>query len=321
MVAVHNEYVESSAFKRGEIKGRVTLEAVLIILPFTKAAQAGQLSKAGMLTKLSEVQWIKENPQLLNILLKVIELAKGNKPMPPVIGLVPPGFSPPIAGTEIGAAAERIWGKVTAKMAQGKTIRAAITEALSEIVANAGDGPILIRFKELQDLLLAGAPQSFATEEDAFRFLSELLTYADWQTSTRDARQILVLFEDGEEFLVTAGSAGTFRGNHILKKQLLEVLRDKYSIPVGDVNDTPVKIMQWAEHQGPGPSFHNRLNAWNEGVLSDDGLNIIDTLADYRQAWQVLDEYIKFLDHYPEYRDMIPVVRAFAKIHVIPITQ
>ena len=41
----------------------------------------------------------------------------------------------------------------------------------------------------------------------------------------------------------------------------------------------------------------------------------------YAQAYQVVDEYIKFLNEYPEYRDTIPVVRAFAKIHGIPITR
>jgi len=317
-VAIHNEFQDLPPFERGKIKGRVTLEAALIILPFSKTAQ---LSKVEMLTRLSEVQWIKDNPQLLNILLRVVELVKGNKPVPPVIGLVPPGLPSPVAGAEIGTAAERVLGKATAKMAEGKTLRAAVVEALTEVAANAGEGPTMIRFKELQDLLLARARQSFATEEQAFAFLSDLLTYADWQTSTRDAKQILVVLEDGEEFLVVAGRAGTFRGNHILKKQFLEVLRDRYNIPVGDVNDTPVKILSWAEHQGPGESFHNRLNAWNNRIISDEGLKVIWQNPNYTEAYQVLDEYILFLRAYHEYADMIPVVRAFAKIHGIPITK
>ena len=65
MVAINNEYQESSPFKRGEIKGRVTIEVILIILPFTKAAEA---TKVSVLTKLTEIQWIRENQQLLNIL-------------------------------------------------------------------------------------------------------------------------------------------------------------------------------------------------------------------------------------------------------------
>src|SRR5258708_176337 len=98
-------------------------------------------------------------------------------------------------------------------------------------------------------------------------------------------------------------------------------LYTEYSVLVGDVDNTPVKVWQWGEHQGSGPSFHNRLNDWNNGILSDSGLEIIHTLANYQQPFQVLDEYILFLQAYPEYADLIPVVRAFSKIHSIPITR
>lgn len=321
MVAINNEYIESSAFKRGEVKGRITLEAVLIILPVTKAAQ---VSKVAVLTKLSEVQWIKENPQLLNIILKVIELAKGAKPVPPNIGLVPPGLPPPVAGTEIGGAAERIWGAMTAKMSQGKTLRVAIAEALAEAAANAGDGVVMLRFKELSDLLLARAPGSFATEEEAFAFLSDLLTYTDWQASTSGKGILVVLSDSGNGFFVQAGKAGSFQGNHILKKQLLKTLQDSYDVAVPALDDTPVKIMQRSDHTGTGEtSFHQRLNDWNENILSDRNLpNIKDTPSGrYAQAYQVLDEYLRFLKSYPEYADMVPVVRAFSKVHYIPITE
>jgi hypothetical protein len=178
MVALNNQYQESSAFKRGEIKGRITLEVAMIVLPFTKAANAAQLSKVAMLTRLSEVAWIRENPQLLNLILRVLELAKGQQAVPPVIGLPPPRLPPPlVANAEVGGAAERIWGRMTAKMAEGKPRRVALMEAMSEAVANAGDNVVTLRFKEMQDLLLARAPQQFATREEAAQFLADLLTY------------------------------------------------------------------------------------------------------------------------------------------------
>jgi hypothetical protein len=86
-------------------------------------------------------------------------------------------------------------------------------------------------------------------------------------------------------------------------------------------------VITSAEHRLDETSFHKRLNAWNNNVLSDWNLPNIKqyTLPDgtqpYAQAYQVVDEYIKYLNQYPEYRDTIPVVRAFAKIHGIPITQ
>jgi hypothetical protein len=62
------------------------------------------------------------------------------------------------------------------------------------------------------------------------------------------------------------------------------------------------------------------MNAWNNNVLSDWKLPQIFDSPDYDQPYKVLDEYIQFFDAYPEYHDMISVVRAFAKIHGIPIT-
>ena len=85
--------------------------------------------------------------------------------------------------------------------------------------------------------------------------------------------------------------------------------------------------MTTAEHRLDETSFHKRLNAWNNNVLSDRNLpNIMDyTLPDgtrpYTQAYQVVDEYILFLRAYPEYQDTVGAVRAFAKVHGIPITK
>jgi len=324
MVALNNQYQESSAFKRGEIKGRITLEVAMIVLPFTKAANAAQLSKVALLTRLSEVAWIRENPQLLNLILRVLELAKGQQAVPPVIGLPPPRLPPPlVANAEVGGAAERIWGRMTAQMAEGKPRRVALMEAMSEAVANAGDSVVTLRFKEMQDLLLARAPQQFATREEAAQFLADLLTYSDWKASMQGKQLLVVLTDTADEFGVLGGKAGTFRGHHILKRQMLRVLQEQYGVPVGDLDGTPVKIFQWAEHQGPGPnSFHNRLNAWNDGVLSDRQLPFIKNTPGglYEHAYQVLDEYIRFLDHYAEYRELIPVVRSYAKAHGIPTT-
>ena len=117
------------------------------------------------------------------------------------------------------------------------------------------------------------------------------------------------------------------------------MLRDQYELAqLG--NDAAIKNMGWvkimerAEHRGAaaGESFHARLDRWkmNEngiGIFSKEGLPLIRTIVDEQQALKyptgasVLDEYIDFLDFYLEYREMIPVVKAFAKVYDIPITR
>jgi hypothetical protein len=321
MVAINNEYVEASPFKRGEIKGRITLEALLIILPATKVATVGQLSKLEFLNDLKNAQWVQGNQQLINILTKVIELVQATKP-PPVIANVTPPLLPAVrVGTDIGVASERVAGKTFVEVQQALSARQALVDALATVAANAGDGPVTIRFKALSDLLLSGAPQQFASEEDAFAFLSKQLTYNNWKTSTQSAKQIFVVLDDGEQFIVPAGKAGVYEGNHILVQELQKTLRDSYGVVVGDIDDTPVKIMLDTEHQYAETSFHVRLDNWNGGILARGNLQYIAANPEYPTAASVLNEYLRFLKANPDYSDMIPVVRAFAKVHVIPITE
>src|SRR6266498_5622442 len=166
------------------------------------------------------------------------------------------------------------------------------------------------------------APQgAFASVEEAAEYLENLLTYGDYQKWRNGKMFTVVIAQTGEGFFIPAGSKGLFEGNHIIKQQLQKVLRDEYGI--GSIGtdafieqQTPVKILTTAEHRLDETSFHKRLNAWNNNVLSDWGLPNIRqyTLPDgthpYTQAYEVLDEYIKFLKAYPEYADTAPVVRA-----------
>ncbi len=104
------------------------------------------------------------------------------------------------------------------------------------------------------------------------------------------------------------------------------MLRDDYQVSSIGTDDfiekkTPVQILTIDAHRLDETAFHKRLNAWNKNVLSDRKLDSIINNPHYDQPYKVVDEYIKFLNEYPEYRDVIPVVRAFAKTHGIPITQ
>ena len=148
-----------------------------------------------------------------------------------------------------------------------------------------------------------------------------MLTYNDWKTITKNSKQIFLALDDGDQFIIPAGRAGVFEGNHILMKELLEALEDGCNVPVGDIDDTPVKIMLDDDHQYTETSFHVRLDNWRGGVLRRGNLQNIWSNPNYPTAVSVLDEYLLFLKSNPAYSDMIPVVRAFAKFHVIPITQ
>jgi len=96
MVAINNEYAEGNAFKKGEVMGRVTLEVAMIVLPLTKVAQ---LSKIELLTRLTNIQWIKDDTKLSPILKGVLDTVKARPTVLP-----PPAWAE--AGERAVAAAE-----------------------------------------------------------------------------------------------------------------------------------------------------------------------------------------------------------------------
>jgi len=324
MVAINNKYAASSPFKKGEIKGRVTFEVAMIILPFTKA---GQLTKVAVLTKLTELEWIQQNEPLLNIIKDVLKMVQAEKPPPVIPGVTPPPVPALPAGTDVGLLSERVAGRLFAEIQQGVPPRQAFVNAIESLAADAGSGVITIQFEKFQAEMFARAPQGFfSTVEEADDFMVTLLTYGDYQKWRDGKKFTVVIAQTGEGFFIPAGSKGVFEGNHVIKQQLQKVLRDNYGI--GSIGtdtfiekETPVKILTTAEHRLDETSFHKRLNVWNNNVLSDWKLPQISINPDFDQPYKVLDEYIRFLNEYPEYRDTIPVVRAFAKIHGIPITQ
>ena len=330
MVAINNKYVAANPFEKGEIKGRVTVEVAMIILPFTKA---GQLTKVTVITKLTEAPWIRENPQLYQIIQDALKLIQAEKPPPVIPGVTPLPVPALPAGMDAGLLSERIAGELFAQIQQGVPPRPAFVNAVMKVAADAGAGVITIQFEKFQAEMVARAPQGFfSTVEEAADFMQNLLTYGDYQKWRGGKNFAVVMAQTGEGFFIPAGSKGVFEGNHVIKQQLQKVLRDNYGI--GSIGtdqfiekETPVKILTTAEHRLDETSFHKRLNAWNNNVLSDWNLpnikeySLPDGTKPYTQAYQVLDEYILFLRAYPEYQDTVPVVRAFAKIHGIPITK
>jgi hypothetical protein len=327
-VAINNSYVELDPFERGKIKGRISLEVGLIVLPMIKPVQgAAMLSKVSVLTRLTEVGWIRENAQLLEIIDNLRKAASLEKPVPPILGLKPPLLYPPVIAEEAGTS-ETLINVITAKISgENKPVHQAIAEAFNEVASNTHDKFLTLRFGDFVNQLLARAPRQFATKTEAEQFLYDLLTYADWNLSSRGKDITVVVSSTGEGFQIlgTVGKGG-LEGNHIIKQQLMRVLRDSYGLGLGSNAEIQsqgwVKIFTVSEHRIGETCFHKRLNDWNKHVFSDWLLDDIRTLHDgkYDQAYKVLDEYIKFLDNFSEYRDMIPVVRAFAKVHNIPIT-
>jgi hypothetical protein len=129
------------------------------------------------------------------------------------------------------------------------------------------------------------------------------------------------------------GFRGQFEGNHVIKQQLQKALRDAYGIAsIGTdafiEKKTPVWILSTDAHRLAETAFHKKLTAWTDAfgtrnIFSDLKLpNIRATPGGYYENdYQVVDEYIRFLNFYPEYRDTIPAARAFAKVNAIPISQ
>lgn len=310
MVAIHNQYQDLPAFERGKIKGRITFEAVLIILPFTKAAQ---LSKVELLTRLSEVQWIKDNPQLLNILLKVIELAKGTKP-PPVIGSLTPPAIPQSAletGSELGGIGKRIWSKAVAKMAQGTSRRAAFLEAFAEVVPNAGDHRVAVRLQQVADLILAELPE-LPTAQD----MDKLFTVADWRYLT--TLKGLILSEDKCAIIIPG--KGILRGHHSVEEDIIDELINHFGRTGLDKSQSPLKVLIENEHFGPGgDSLHNKMYwIWENGQVVGKTALHPDNLRLFNTESSMMDSLIDFyLANYP---DQARAVRGWCRINNVSFT-
>ena len=316
-VAINNEYVAQSAFERGKIKGRITLEALLIALPATKAVQVSQASKVAALTKLSEVPWIREDEQLLNILNRVIELTKGNKPVPPIIGFTAGELEAPRVGFEAAGEAERIWGAYASKVASGTTKNQAILEAMQEVLANTGEIKVAARFKQVTDFRRAKLPHAPSAAE-----YDEFLTVLNWK-SVKANKGILVA-ENDETFWVVRGADG-YEGNHIVATKLQKALKGPpYNLPITNPDDSPVGILTIADHQTGDSAFHKLMNEYKSGIFHDSKIGNIGQDPSYPTPTAVIDEYIKFLksiESDPRFSDYSKAGRGFAAKFNIPITQ
>lgn len=317
MVAINNEYVQGSAFHRGEIKGRVTLEAVLVILPMTKAAQVGQLSKVEFLTQLKNKQWIQESAALRNILEKVLKLAKAEKPVPPIIGSIKAEIPMQAVGSEAAGEAERIWGLYRMKRVNGMTENQAMLTAMEEVGANAGDLKVAVRFKGVVDYRLGELPHSPSAAEYEAQF-----TYENWKSLIQSKQQLAM--ENNESLRVIRGADG-HEGNHIVAKKLQEALEGPpYNIPITNPNDTPVGILTIADHRTGESAFHKVMNAWEGGLFNDTRIKTIGQNPDFPTATHVLNEYIRFLkslETNPEFAHYPKVARGFAAKFGVTITQ
>jgi hypothetical protein len=291
MVAINNWYASKSPFERGEIEGRVTLEAVMILLPFLTGgeAEATQLSKAEFLTRLSDVDWIKNDAELSGVVKEVLKMAKGE---------VSPRVAAEILeveGAKEGRVGVRIWSRAVAKMSQANPVprRRAFLEAMVEVIGNAEDRQVAARMRDLQDILLSELPDTPSSQD-----MEKVYTIDDWRYLTRLKGVLL----SGDECEIVIPGKGVLRGHHIIERVMVEDhlnARFGFSLSEGDIT---VKILTQTEHAGAGmDSLHNKM--WFQWKPNEAGIGVLhhSRLGEFNTAQDMMNELIDFyLANYPD---------------------
>ena len=89
-------------------------------------------------------------------------------------------------------------------------------------------------------------------------------------------------------------------------------------------NDSPVGLLTKADHQYGESAFHKLLDAWADGVFSDQNIRFIGQNPKYPTASSVVDEYIRFLksiESDPRFPDYSKVGRGFANKMGVPTSE
>ena len=316
VVTIDNAIKDKPARERGRIKGRITLEMAMIVVPLTKPAQAAQLSKVGILEKLKVSDTVAADGPVREVVETAIKIAKAEKPVPPIIGQVKAELPLSTVGARLAGEEERTWGLYRMLRGTGRSENDAMLTAMAEVAANAGEVKVAARFKGVVDFRHSELPYSPSAVEYSAQF-----TVRNYKSLIRSKR--VVVLEDGEALRLVRGADG-FEGNHIIAEKFQKVLKlDPYNLSIGHVDDPPVGLLTINNHQRAESAFHKALNAWNGGIFRD------------RQVWDLgrtefstpsaaIDEYIRFLKsiaNMPEFSNYPKLGRAFANKLQVPISE
>jgi hypothetical protein len=320
MVAMHNEYVEASPMKRGEIKGRITLEVAAIVLPFTKPAQAAQLSKVAMLEKLKVTETVQGNQKLLDIVTRLIELAKGNKPVPPIQGLQASELPPLLAGAEVDGAGLRISGETAIGIGTAtgtRARRAKVVAAMKNHLPNAGEFTVGHRMATYQKAVVSQmddipTPEQYA---DCLR----IKDYLEIRTQKRITHVLLADEAPGPLVRLEGNIPKDWLRGHHWPPEYIQNRFKELGVDIPNVDDCPVQILSEFEH-GKGGSATAIHRLMDKGLFPEDPAKL---RLLYPEKQQLMDELLKFVKNHPndDVKPYAKALRGWARERSIPFEQ
>lgn len=193
---------------------------------------------------------------------------------------------------------------------KGTPRRQAIIEAMKEVRSNAELTKIAERLKSASNFMLDDLPEVPSALQ-----MQDIFTVADWKALKQNKN--IRIEHDGQSWIAKPG-AGDFRGHHIVNERIQEELRDRFGVNITDIDDSPVKVFTKKEHYGEGnASLHNRMNAWQDGVLHPNNL------GSFQSKEALLNKLIEFYasDSNTDFVQMAKATRGWAAKHGIPINQ
>lgn len=195
------------------------------------------------------------------------------------------------------------------KIRNGLPRRQAIREAMIEAAPNVEMAKISERLKSAANFMLDELPDNPTAQQ-----MADIFTVADWKALKQNKG--ILIERDGMSWKATHG-AGDLRGHHIVV-EAVQTRMQQLGVDIPSIDDSPVKVFTHAEHYGVGQnSLHNRMNAWDSGILHPNNLGNFQT----KEA--LIDELLRFYtsDPSPDFVHMARATRGWAAKHTIPITR
>jgi len=254
-----------------------------------------------VLTKLTQVPWIRENQQLLNILNNLLNLSQARPPI--------------IAVHEFGVATERIMGAAELEIQNGAPKAEVCLKYMRELIPNSGEWNVSKRVGSFAEGMVQRLPSNPGA--------------ADMQTivSVREANNLIQTkgiqeLEVADEHSVVdiisdlGVPAGKTQVHHTAPQHIIDRLR-QLGYSNLDIHGCPAMVLDQIDHTGIQPytatAIHNEMNAWKSGVLR------WDNVQNNNDAEQLVNEMILF------YKNKAPgwekAMRGWANVNGLPHTE
>jgi hypothetical protein len=198
---------------------------------------------------------------------------------------------------------------------KGTPRRHAMLEAMKRVKSNTGMHSGTERLRSASDFMMDSLPGSPTGEQ-----MAEIFTIRDYR-ALMNSKEIRVV-DDGVDWIIQPGAQGQ-RGHHIVTRRIQQELQGRFGVNITDIDDSPVKVFTYDEHQGPGNSLHNFMNTWNDGALTPESLRSTDRYPS-NQPGLLIDELLRFYKSQPNNPDwvrMAKATRGWANQKGIPISQ